>query len=163
MSMSYRVLFVCMGNICRSPTAEGVFASMLADAGLGEQVEIDSAGTHAYHVGNPPDRRAQEAAARRGVDLSGLRARRVSDQDFDDFNLIIAMDDDNVRALRDRAPAGGSEVRLFLDFSSGPEREVPDPYYGGTAGFERVLDLVEDASQGLIDHIRRRQLRTGRG
>ena len=158
-----RVLFVCTGNICRSPSAEGIFRHQLQSTPELTGIDADSAGTHSYHLGHSPDSRAIETLAGRGVDISSLRARRVSEQDFENFQLIIAMDDDNMAALRDRAPSGGSEVRLFLDFSSGPEREVPDPYYGGAAGFERVLDLVEDASQGLIDHIRRRQLRSGRG
>jgi len=157
------VLFVCMGNICRSPTAEGVFRHFAAEAGMSDSLLIDSAGTHAYHVGEPPDRRAQAAAARRGFDLSGIRARRVSSEDFERFQLIIAMDEDNLFNLRDRAGnLLGGEMRLFLDFSESGEREVPDPYYGGSAGFERVLDLVEDASRGLLDHIRRQSVRPGR-
>ena len=146
------VLFVCMGNICRSPTAEGVFRHHASEAGLNDRVFIDSAGTHAYHVGEPPDRRAIAAAERRGVSLLDLRARRVSDADFDRFDYIIAMDVDNVAQLQEQgSPEHHSKVRLFLDFSSGSEQEVPDPYYGGAAGFERVLDLVEDASRGLLE------------
>lgn len=147
-----RVLFVCMGNICRSPTAEGVFRHHVEEAGLAERISADSAGTHAYHVGEPPDRRACAAAERRGMSLANIRARRVSDTDFERFDYIIAMDEDNHARLIDQAPPEyHSKVRLFLEFSSGREREVPDPYYGGAAGFERVLDLVEEASQGLLE------------
>lgn len=151
-----RVLFVCMGNICRSPTAEGVFRHHVSEAGLGERIDIDSAGTHAYHVGSPPDRRADAAAKRRGIALGDLRARRVSDVDFERFDYIIAMDEDNIAHLKDESPQEHhSKVRLFLEFSSGKEREVPDPYYGGSSGFERVLDLVEDASRGLLETLSR--------
>jgi len=151
------VLFVCMGNICRSPTAEGVFRHYVSEAGLAELFEIDSAGTHAYHVGEAPDKRAQQAAARRGFLLEDIRARRVAPEDFERFHHIIAMDQDNLVVLREQAEAGQREkIRLFLDFSSGPETEVPDPYYGGATGFERVLDLVEDASRGLLDMLRTR-------
>ncbi|MGB5510125.1 MAG: low molecular weight protein-tyrosine-phosphatase [Woeseiaceae bacterium] len=146
------VLFVCMGNICRSPTAEGVFRHHASEAGLSDRVFIDSAGTHAYHVGEPPDRRAIAAAERRGVSLRDLRARRVSDADFERFDYIIAMDEDNVARLREQgSPEHHSKVRLFLEFSASGEQDVPDPYYGGAAGFERVLDLVEDASRGLLE------------
>ena len=145
------ILFVCMGNICRSPTAEGVFRQHVEAAGLAEHIEIDSAGTHAYHVGHPPDRRAQAAAERRGISLGDMRARRVEDEDFDRFTHIIAMDRDNLALLQEQAgDHRRKKVRLFLEFSSGPEIEVPDPYYGGPAGFERVLDLVDDASRGLL-------------
>jgi len=146
------VLFVCMGNICRSPTAEGVFRHHVEQAGLGKIIIADSAGTHAYHVGDPPDRRAKEAAERRGISLGKQRARRVRDKDFERFDYIMAMDLDNLEHLKDQSPPEHhSKVRLFLEFSSLQEREVPDPYYGGTAGFERVLDLVEDASRGLLE------------
>jgi len=149
------VLFVCMGNICRSPTAEGVFRRHVAEAGLDDLFEIDSAGTHAYHVGEPPDRRAQEAATRRGFSLADIRARRVAAGDFERFHHIIAMDEDNLVMLHEQADATYREkIRLFLEFGSGPETEVPDPYYGGATGFERVLDLVEDASRGLLDLVR---------
>jgi protein-tyrosine phosphatase len=140
-----------MGNICRSPTAEGVFRHYVMEAGLEHLFEVDSAGTHAYHVGNPPDHRAQAAAERRGISIGKLRARRVADDDFERFTHIIAMDRDNLELLVEQAdPAHRDKIRLFLEFSSGPETEVPDPYYGGTKGFERVLDLVEDASRGLL-------------
>ena len=146
------ILFVCMGNICRSPTAEGVFRHYVSQAGLNASVVIDSAGTHAYHVGEPPDRRAQAAAERRGMSLQGIRARRVADEDFERFDFVIAMDDDNLQRLKDQAPPEHHpKLRLFLEYSSGSEREVPDPYYGGASGFERVLDLVEDASRGLLE------------
>jgi protein-tyrosine phosphatase len=150
------VLFVCMGNICRSPTAEGVFRHHVEQAGLGERIVVDSAGTHAYHVGDPPDRRSKAAAERRGIGLGDLRARRVSDQDFERFDYIIAMDMDNLERLKDQSPPEHHpKVRLFLEFSSAQEREVPDPYYGGAAGFERVLDLVEEASRGLLETLSR--------
>ena len=146
------VLFVCMGNICRSPTAEGVFRHHASEAGLSDRVFIDSAGTHAYHVGEPPDRRAIAAAERRGVSLHDIRARRVSDADFERFDSIIAMDVDNVARLQEQgSPVHHSKVRLFLEFAASGEQDVPDPYYGGAAGFERVLDLVEDASRGLLE------------
>ena len=146
------VLFVCMGNICRSPTAEGVFRYHVESAGLAERIDIDSAGTHAYHVGEPADQRAREAAQRRGMSLEGIRARRVSRDDFERFDYILAMDEENLARLEDEAPEEHRhKLRLFLDFSTTGEREVPDPYYGGAAGFERVLDLVEDASRGLLE------------
>ena len=146
------VLFVCMGNICRSPTAEGVFRHHVNEVGLSERIIADSAGTHAYHVGEPADRRACAAAERRGISLADIRARRVSDSDFEEFDFIIAMDEDNQQRLLDRAPEEyRSKVRLFLSFASVSETEVPDPYYGGAAGFERVLDLVEEASRGLLE------------
>ena len=150
------ILFVCMGNICRSPTAEGVFRHHVETAGLSDTIEIDSAGTHAYHVGEPPDRRARAAAERRGMSLDGIRARRVSTDDYGRFDYIIAMDEDNLYRLRQEAPdEHAAELRLFLEFSASAETEVPDPYYGGTAGFERVLDLVDDASRGLLEALKR--------
>lgn len=148
------ILFVCMGNICRSPTAEGVFRHFVNEAGLEKRIRIDSAGTHAYHSGEPPDTRAHAAAQGRGYSLDGILARRVSDADFDDFDYILVMDDENLEALRSRAPAGHrAELSLFLSFSGGRTREVPDPYYGGAAGFERVLDLVEEASRALLERL----------
>lgn len=150
------VLFVCMGNICRSPTAQGVFEYLVKNEGLTGHIQIDSAGTHAYHVGEGPDSRAMEAAKRRGIDLSAQRARRVAEVDFEHFDLVLAMDQDNYHDLLAVCPAHQSEkLRLFLDFA--PEagtREVPDPYYGGGTGFERVLDLVEQAARGLLAEIR---------
>lgn len=155
-SADRRVLFVCMGNICRSPTAEGVFRRQLKAHAPELKVFVDSAGTHAYHVGEPPDPRACRAAERRGIDIMGLRARRVVDEDFASFDLILAMDELNRAVLEDRCqPQYRDRIRLFLEFSR--ERtgsEVPDPYYGGTGGFERVLDMVEEASIGLIEHLR---------
>ena len=145
-----------MGNICRSPTAEGVFRHFVNEAGLNEQIRIDSAGTHAYHTGEPADRRARAAAERRGMSLEGIRARRVAASDFEQFDHILAMDEDNLARLQSEAPEEHAhKVRLFLEFSSGSEVEVPDPYYGGTAGFERVLDLVEEASRGLLETLSR--------
>ena len=145
-----------MGNICRSPTAEGVFRHVVNEAGVADRIEIDSAGTHAYHVGEPPDRRASAAAERRGVSLKAIRARRVGEADFARFDYIIAMDEDNQMRLLDMAPEEHrSKVQLFLSFAPGDETEVPDPYYGGAAGFERVLDLVEEASRGLLETLSR--------
>lgn len=154
------ILFVCMGNICRSPTAEGVFRKLVADAELNDAIHIDSAGTHAYHEGEPPDRRARAAAQRRGVEMSDLRARRVTEADFETFDLILAMDNLNLVTLQDRAVADTEDrIRLLLEYSEAARgAEVPDPYYGGTAGFERVLDLVEDAAEGLLREIRRHHL-----
>ena len=151
-----KVLFVCMGNICRSPTAHGVFEHLLRDVPELE-VLVDSAGTHAYHVGNPPDSRSQEAAARRGYDLSAQRARKVSALDFETFDLVLAMDRSNLDNLRAVADAQHhSKIRLFLEFATQTDvREVPDPYYGAGRGFEEVLDLVEDAARGLLEHVRK--------
>jgi protein-tyrosine phosphatase len=148
-----------MGNICRSPTAEGVFRRILADHADELDVEIDSAGTHSYHIGEAPDRRAIDAARRRGIDLGGLRARVVSDADFERFDLILAMDRDNLDLLQRRAPPRFQQrIRLVMEFA--PEsyaREVPDPYYGGAKGFEEVLDLLEQASHGLVRELHSRQ------
>lgn len=151
------VLFVCMGNICRSPTAEGVFRHVVSEAGLSGRIRIESAGTHAYHAGEPADRRAQQAAKRRGFTMDGIRARRVRDEDFAVFDYILAMDRDNLELLRGQAEAEHHDkIRLFLEFAGRGEAEVPDPYYGGAAGFERVLDLVEDAARGLLETLRQR-------
>ncbi|HUO20608.1 MAG TPA: low molecular weight protein-tyrosine-phosphatase [Steroidobacteraceae bacterium] len=153
-----RVLFVCLGNICRSPTAEGVLRTLAAREAPELALEVDSAGTAAYHVGQPPDPRTRAAAARRGYDLSALRARSIESADFERFDLILAMDRENLTALRRRAPAHAHErLRLFLEFCAdeAPE-EVPDPYYGGPNGFEEVLDLVESATRGLLAHLRQR-------
>ena len=151
-----RVLFVCMGNICRSPTAHGVFARYLRERAPELDVEVGSAGTHDYHVGSPPDPRSIAAAARRGFDISPLRARLVEDADFERYDLIVAMDRHNREVLLQRAPRGARDrIRLFLEFVTDPIlEEVPDPYYGGTTGFEQVLDLVEEASLGLLQHLR---------
>jgi len=156
--MKIRVLFVCMGNICRSPTAHGVFERLVEEAGLGDRIDVDSAGTHAYHVGEPPDPRAQETARQRGYELSHQRARRVQQEDFLEFDYLIAMDRSNYEDLRAIALPGCEErLRLFLEFAPElPEDEVPDPYYGGTQGFQRVLDMVERAAAGLLEEIRSR-------
>jgi len=148
-----RILFVCMGNICRSPSAEGVFRHVLARRAPQLVIEIDSAGTHDYHVGEPPDARALAAARRRGIDISALRARGVVDDDFERFDLILAMDDDNVRELKRRAHRDRHErIRLIMEYApQAARRAVPDPYYGGEQGFEEVLDLLEEAADGLID------------
>ena len=153
-----RVLFVCMGNICRSPTAEGVFKHQVAQAGLAELIASDSAGTHDYHIGDPPDPRAQNAAGRRGYDLSPLRGRQVGLRDFADFDYVLAMDDYNLRALERLCPSQHRhKLKLFMEFSAGAGmREVPDPYSGGPDGFELVLDMVEEAAQGLLHHLRAR-------
>jgi len=156
-----KVLFVCMGNICRSPTAHGVFEHLVREASLDKRIEIDSAGTHAYHVGEQPDKRAQATALNRGFDLSSQRARRVKEADFEYYDYVIAMDNDNLanlhaicpRALRDR-------VTLFLGYADDvKEEEVPDPYYGGSKGFERVLDMVESAADGLLNEIKQKHLK----
>jgi len=151
-----RILVVCMGNICRSPLAHGVIRQRLRDAGLERHVEVDSAGTHGYHVGAPPDERAQAAASRRGVDISDLRARGVLPEDFTGFDLILAMDDENLEALRRAADdAHHGKIHLFMEYAAGDTgRIVPDPYYGGPIGFERVLDLVEEATEGLLARLR---------
>ena len=144
-----------MGNICRSPTAEGVFRHYVTEAGLAQRVDIDSAGTHAYHVGAPPDRRALAAAARRGFSMGEIRARHISPDDFARFDLILAMDLDNLALLREQSePEYHEKICLFLEYASAQQTEVPDPYYGGATGFERVLDLVEDASRGLLEKLR---------
>jgi protein-tyrosine phosphatase len=151
------VLFVCMGNICRSPTAEGVFRDRVAKAGLGERVRIDSAGTHPYHVGNPPDPRAAAAAFRRGVDLSAIRARQLDTGDFYVFQHILVMDADNrAHVLEQRPPDAAASVGYLLDYAPRLNtREVPDPYFGGPRGFDHVLDLVEEAAEGLLLEVRR--------
>ncbi|HXW11016.1 MAG TPA: low molecular weight protein-tyrosine-phosphatase [Steroidobacteraceae bacterium] len=153
-----RVLFVCMGNICRSPTAEGVFREFARRHAPDLELEIDSAGTHDYHVGEPPDPRALKAASTRGLDISGLRARQVEAADFERFDLILAMDRLNYETLRERSPpAFRSRIRLLLEFADDASREdVPDPYYGGPKGFEEVLDLLEDAAAGLLAEVRRK-------
>jgi len=149
------VLFVCMGNLCRSPMAEGVFRYHVNRAGMDRRIAIDSAGTHDYHVGDPPDPRAQRAAGRRGYDLSGQRGRQVSDADFSEFDYLLAMDEVNLRVLKRLCPRQHAhKLKLLMEFSTSTVlREVPDPYYGGEQGFERVLDMVEDASQGLLEHL----------
>jgi len=153
-----RVLFVCMGNICRSPLAQGVFEDVLRREGLKDEVFVDSAGTGAWHVGEPPDQRAQRSASLRGLDLSSQRARRIAPEDCQNFDYILTMDEENYRAVASLC-RGSAVVRPFLDFAKdAPEREIPDPFYGGSEGFERVLDLVEEASEGLLNDIRERHL-----
>jgi len=147
-----------MGNICRSPTAHGVFRALVREEGMEKFIQIDSAGTHAYHVGEPPDRRAQATAKRRGIELGDLVARRVSEDDFHAFDYVVAMDQENFVSLSSICPDGlHHKLHLFMDFA--PEmrtREVPDPYYGGATGFERVFDLVDAASRGLLADLRQR-------
>jgi len=154
-----RILFVCMGNICRSPTAEGVFRRVLRERAPDLAIEIDSAGTHDWHIGKPPDERALQAARRRGIDLSQLRARQVSVEDFERFDLVLAMDEENLSELRRIAPRHHHErIRLIMDYAPGAlRRTVPDPYYGGPQGFEEVLDLLEEAAEGLLREIQARQ------
>jgi protein-tyrosine phosphatase len=152
----YSILFVCMGNICRSPTAHGVFRQMLMDHGLSPRVLIDSAGTHNYHPGSPADARSQHHALKRGYDLSDLRARQITDSDFETYDLILAMDWDNLALIQAACPdAQQDKVRRLTEFCQRQDSlVVPDPYYGGDQGFEQVLDLVEDACEGLIKHIK---------
>lgn len=156
--MSVRVLFVCLGNICRSPTAEAIVRERLARAGLDRAVEVDSAGTGSWHIGKAPDARAQQAGAERGYSLEGVRARQVAPDDFHQFDYVLAMDEANLADLEMMRPDDArAELRLFLDFHpQGGVRDVPDPYYGGEQGFTHVLDLVEGAADGLIEHLRNR-------
>lgn len=151
----FSVLFVCMGNICRSPTAHGVFVQRVREHGLGARVRVESAGTHDYHVGRPPDERAQEHAERRGYDLSGLRARQIHSRDFERHDLILVMDGNNLASLRSLCPSQQlHKLRRLTEFCLEQSAEVvPDPYYGGALGFEQVLDLVEDACAGLLRHV----------
>jgi protein-tyrosine phosphatase len=154
---TFRVLFVCMGNICRSPTAHGVFEARVREAGLSDRVEVDSAGTHSYHVGAPPDARSQKHALQRGYDLSTQRARQLTAQDFETFDLVLVMDWENfVLAERLCPPAHAKKLRRFAEFFQQHDSPVvPDPYQGGAKGFEEVLDLVEDGSAGLLVHVKR--------
>lgn len=153
-----KILFVCMGNICRSPTAHGVFEVMVEKEGLAELVLVDSAGTHAYHVGKPPDHRSQQEAMFHGVDLSYQRARQVEERDFYQFDYILAMDLDNYKNLAAICPDGREDrMHLFMDFASELGREeVPDPYYGGKDGFRLVFDMVEAAAAGVLESVRLR-------
>jgi protein-tyrosine phosphatase len=148
----YRILFICMGNICRSPSAEGIFRQLLIDHSLENKVEVDSAGTGGWHVGSAPDSRAQEAANQRGVNLSNLKARQVTSKDFDEFDLLIAMDIDNQNKLYEIArPEQENKVKLLLQYSKKFEQtEVPDPYYGGDNGFDLVLDMIEESTAELL-------------
>jgi protein-tyrosine phosphatase len=154
-----RLLFVCLGNICRSPTAEGVMRMLVERDGLAERIELESAGTGAWHVGNPPDARAAAAARARGVTLEG-RARQVRLEDFEDFDLLLAMDRENLEELR-RLAAGDEQrtkVRLLREFDPAGEDgdlDVPDPYYGAAGGFDEVFELVQAACEGLLEHVRR--------
>lgn len=152
-----RVLFVCLGNICRSPTAEAIFRQRLQQAGLAERIEVDSAGTGDWHVGKAPDSRTQEAAKRRGYDLTSLRGRQVSADDFARFDLVLAMDAANLGDLQRLRPARAKgELDLYLRRFGLAEGEVPDPYYGGSEGFEQVLDLLEQASDALLAELKGR-------
>lgn len=153
-----KVLFVCMGNICRSPMAEGVFRKMVRDAGLQDVVHIASAGTHAYHVGEPPDVRAQQSARKRGYELTDLRARQVTQEDFHEYDLVLAMDWENLALLQQQCPRSQKhKLHLLMRYAGEFEAAtVPDPYYGGAEGFNTVLDYVEDACQGLLDVVRKR-------
>jgi protein-tyrosine phosphatase len=153
----FSILFVCMGNICRSPTAHGVFREHVERSGLATRVRVASAGTHDYHVGRPPDERSQEHAALRGYDLSDLRARQIGARDFEQHDLILVMDHDNLAAVQALCPpAQRHKVRRFTEFCLVQKATVvPDPYFGGAQGFEEVLDLVEDACDGLLLHVQR--------
>ncbi|NOX08744.1 MAG: low molecular weight phosphotyrosine protein phosphatase [Gammaproteobacteria bacterium] len=157
MKKKSKVIFVCMGNICRSPTAEGVFLSLLEAEGMLDVVEVDSAGTHAYHVGEQPDLRSQAAARGRGIDLSNQRGRQFEANDFIEFDYVLAMDSENYRGLKHICPPGYEhKLHRFLEYARYTKTlDVPDPYYGAGDGFEQVLDLIEDASQGLLETLRK--------
>ena len=157
-SKKIKVLFVCMGNICRSPMAEGVFRQLVRQAGLDDVVKVSSAGTHAFHAGEAPDKRAQAAAAKRGFDISDLRAVRVKEKDFDDYDMILAMDWDNLSVLQQMAPKRTHhKLQLLMRFATEHETAtIPDPYYGNAQGFEQVLDYIEDACTGLLEVAKRR-------
>lgn len=162
MSEIIKVVFVCMGNICRSPTAEAVFRQYVERAGMAEKIEVDSAGTHDYHIGAPPDSRTQRAAQQRGFDMTDLRGRQVEAADFSRFDYVLAMDSANLAILNRLMPKDSKiKAQLFLEYAHHHnEREVPDPYYGGEDGFERVLDMVEDAAAGLLQHISTRHFKS---
>ena len=152
--MSVSVLFVCMGNICRSPTAHALFREAVTAAGLDKEIAVDSAGTHAYHIGNPPDARATATALERDIDMTDLRARQVCEADFAQFDYVVAMDRDNLALLEASCPpAAQDRLSLMLDWAEGWGDKVPDPYYGGDEGFIRVFDMLTEASQGLLAHI----------
>ncbi|MDX8400828.1 MAG: low molecular weight protein-tyrosine-phosphatase [Gallionellaceae bacterium] len=159
-SSKVSVLFVCMGNICRSPTAEAVFRARASKLGLTQNIQIDSAGTHDYHIGEPPDARSQQAAKQHGYDMSSLRGRQAEVSDFSQFDYVLAMDQANLAILQKMRPSdSASKLGLFLEYAqTHQEREVPDPYYGGVDGFGHVLDLVEDAAEGLLNHIRKHHI-----
>lgn len=153
-----RVLFVCLGNICRSPTAEGVFRQLVEAQGLSDRIEVDAAGTHDYHIGKAADDRSRRAAAKRGIDISASRGRQVGNRDLDAFDYVLAMDRENLRHLK-RMGAGRAELGLFMEYA--PDlgmSDVPDPYFGGGDGFEVVLDMAEAAARGLLAEIRRTHL-----
>ncbi len=159
MSAKVGVLFVCMGNICRSPTAEGVFRKLHQELAPHLDLHIDSAGTHAYHIGDPPDPRSRAAAQKRGIDIGGHRGRQVTAQDFHAFDYVLAMDSDNLERLTRLRPRDGkAELKLLLEYAeTAGDLDVPDPYYGGSGGFEDVLDLVEAGGRGLLQEILRRR------
>lgn len=158
LAMNTRILFVCMGNICRSPMAEGVFRHMVRQAGLDEVVHVASAGTHAFHGGEAPDKRAQATASKRGYEISDLRARKVRDRDFEDYDMILAMDWDNLSLLQQLAPKSAHhKLQLLMRFASDHESAtIPDPYYGNQQGFDQALDYIEDACTGLLEVAKRR-------
>ena len=161
--MSVCVLFVCMGNICRSPTAHALFRNAVTAAGLDDEITTDSAGTHAYHIGNPPDARATATALTRDIDMTGLRARQVCEADFEQFDYVVAMDRENLALLEASCPpAMLDRLSLMLDWAEGWGDEVPDPYYGGDEGFFRVFDMLAEASQRLLTHIASRHGLVGR-
>ncbi len=155
-----KVLFVCMGNICRSPTAHGVFRKLVVEADLGSVIEIDSAGTHGYHIGEPPDARARQTALERGIDIGDLRARRAEPEDFLHYDYVLAMDRDNFERLSRICPPGMErKLMLLMDFAPDLRvRDVPDPYYGGQQGFDQVFDMVEAAARGLLVDLTKRFL-----
>jgi len=150
-----KILFVCMGNICRSPTAQGLFQQMIREQGLDKRILVDSAGTHSYHIGNPPDSRSQAVARRRGIDLSKLRSRRLVRDDFIKFDYLLGMDSDNIADMHAIRPDEASaQLQLMLEYSKRySQRDIPDPYFGND-GFEMVFDMIDDASRGLLEHIR---------
>ena len=157
MSEQVSVLFVCLGNICRSPSAEGLFRHVVESAGLADKVRIDSCGTGDWHVGRAPDARARAAAAKRGVDIGGLRARQFQESDLAEFDYVLVMDHQNLADVqRIRTRVGGTQPELFLSYGHSIHDEVPDPYYGGGQGFETVLDLIQEASEGLLLQLRKR-------
>ena len=160
MANKVKVLFVCLGNICRSPTAHGVFRKLVIDQGLTDRIEIDSAGTGAWHIGKAPDSRAQATARNRGIDMSDLRARQVDSGDFMVYDYVLAMDESNLSNLKAMVlDSSNTQPKLFMDYAPArSEREVPDPYYGGDEGFEHVFDMVEDACFGLLEDIRANHL-----
>ncbi len=156
MSESMSVLFVCLGNICRSPSAEGVFRQVVESAGLGDKIRIDSCGVGDWHLGKAPDARSQSAAARRGIDISGQRARQFRASDLAEFDYVLVMDQQNLADVeRIWESAGGTRPALFLSYGRSSHEEVPDPYYGGDQGFETVLDLIHEASEELLEQLRK--------